>query len=128
MWGFLFNHPRAAFETGTLVFTRVGDPLWWWLGAAIAVALIIVSVMTGRRTRSLAWWRQAAVAALQSAVVLGVIGLLAGPALEIRTLEPGANHVAVLTDVSASMTYPNTTEADAPSRLEAARNLAAGTL
>ncbi|MGE0621505.1 MAG: hypothetical protein AB7I04_02445 [Pseudomonadales bacterium] len=123
MWELLFNHPRAAFESGTLVFTNVGEPLWWWAGAALAAAIVLASVLTGRRTRDLAWWRQGTLAALQTAVVLGVIALLAGPALEIRTLTPGANHVAVLADVSGSMGYANEDTPDAPSRLTAATTL-----
>lgn len=127
MWEWLFNHPRAAFESGTLVFTQVTDPLWWWLGCAAAAAAVLASVLTGRRTRDLAGWRQGTLAVLQTAVVLGVIALLAGPALEIRSLTPGANQVAVLADVSGSMGYPNEdaagTSAAAPTRLAAASTL-----
>ncbi len=123
MWELLFNHPRAAFESGNLVFTHVTDPLWWWVGSALAAIVVITTVLTGRRTRDLTWWRQATLAALQTAVVLGVIGLLAGPALEIRRLTPGANHVAVLTDISGSMGYPNQDGQSTPSRLAAATAL-----
>ena len=122
MWTFLFGQPRAAFEAGTLVFTNVAEPLMWWAGAALVSVIIWISVLTGRRTRGLAWWKQGALALLQIVVVLGVIGLLAGPGLELRTLEPGANHVAVLTDVSGSMGYPET-DGGSDSRLAAATAL-----
>ncbi|MEJ2090055.1 MAG: VWA domain-containing protein [Gammaproteobacteria bacterium] len=65
---------------------------------------------------------------LQAAVVLGVIGLLAGPGLQTTKLQPGANHVAVLVDTSGSMAFPDTLADGAPSRISAARALAGGVL
>lgn len=124
MWELLLSYPEAAFVSGILVFTNVVEPLWWYLGAAGAVAAVAGAAAAGRRTQGWRWWQKAVVGTLQGLVVLGVILLLAGPGLRTTTMEPGANTVAVLTDLSGSMAFPDTTAAGGPSRIEAARALA----
>ena len=55
-----------------------------------------------------------------------MIGLLAGPALQITRLEPGTNNVAVLVDQSGSMAFPDTASNEAgedASRHQAALDL-----
>jgi len=128
MWEFFLTHPRPAYESGQLVFSSVVEPGWWLIGAAAAVIIVAASVLTGKRTRDWRWWQQATVGLLQSIVVVGVIGLLAGPGLQTTKLQPGANNVAVLVDTSGSMAFPNSTDEDAPSRLQAALTLARGEL
>ncbi len=108
----LFKYPEAAYQSGKLVFTNVSDPLWWYVGAAVAVLAIVLSVALGMQTRTWRWWQQTTIATLQALVVLGAIGLLAGPGLQTTTLQPGANNIAVLVDNSGSMAFPNTNNAD----------------
>ena len=120
----LFSYPLDAFQSGRFLFTNVVEPTWWFVGCTIAVCVIVLSVVFGRHTRNLAWWQRGVLASFQVALALGVIGLLAGPALETSTLQPGANTVAVLIDTSASMGFPNAVDGTGQTRLEAAVQLA----
>ena len=124
MWEAFFKYPPAVYEVGQLVFTNVSYPFWWLIGAGIAVIAMFGSVVRGAQTRGLRWWQQGLVTTLQAGLLVGVIGLLAGPGLQTTTLQPGANNVAVLMDNSGSMGFPNTTpdadNEDAPTRLDAA--------
>ena len=119
----LFSYPADAFATGTFLFANVVRPLWWLIAAGVVTAAITGSVITGVRTRSLAGWQRTVIAGLQVAVAVGVIGLLAGPALQTTTLQPGANNIAVLIDTSGSMSFPNTSGDGAQTRLNAAIDL-----
>jgi len=119
----LFGYPAAAFESATLIFSNVIDPMWWFVGAAAAVTAIIISVLIGERTRRLASWQRVCVAVLQCAVALAIIGLLAGPALRTITLQPGANSIAVLVDTSSSMAFQNDPASGDQTRLDAAVEL-----
>ena len=118
-----FSYPADAFDTGTFLFANVFQPLWWLIAAGVVTAAITLSVITGVRTRSLGGWQRMVIAGLQVAVALGVIGLLAGPALQTTTLQPGANNIAVLVDTSGSMSFPNTSDDGAQTRLDTAINL-----
>ncbi|MCZ6658736.1 MAG: hypothetical protein O7C67_15700 [Gammaproteobacteria bacterium] len=119
----LFNHPADAYRTGTLLFANVVEPLWWFIGAGIVITAIAASVVVGRHTQALAWWQRTIIAGLQAAVALVVIGLLAGPALQTTTLQPGANSVAILIDTSGSMGFPNVASDPGQTRLDAAVDL-----
>ncbi|MEE8079683.1 MAG: hypothetical protein V3T18_11850 [Pseudomonadales bacterium] len=119
----LFGYPVAAFESAVLVFSNVIDPLWWIVGAVLVCAVIVASVVVGERIKRLAGWQRIIIAGLQCGVALGVIGLLAGPALQTTTLQPGANSVAVLVDTSGSMDFQNDPAADDQTRLDAAVDL-----
>jgi uncharacterized membrane protein len=123
MWEFFLTYPRAAYESGQLVFVNVTDPIWWYAALAVGVTVLAVSVVTGKRTREWRWWQQATVGLLQAGLLVGVIGLLAGPGLQTTTLQPGANNVAILVDTSGSMAFPNTADETSASRLSAARAL-----
>ena len=48
----------------------------------MSVMAIVLSMVFGRHTRNLAWWQRGVLASFQAALALGVIGLLAGPALK----------------------------------------------
>ena len=102
----LFSYPAEAYDTGTFLFANVYQPLWWLTGSCVIALIICFSVMTGSRTRSLAWWQRTTIAGLQLLVALGVVGLLAGPALQTTTMQQGANNIAVLIDTSGSMNVP----------------------
>ncbi len=118
-----FSYPADAFDTGTFLFANVFQPLWWLIAAGVVTAAITLSVITGVRTRSLAGWQRTVIAGLQVAVAVGVIGLLAGPALQTTTLQPGANNIALLIDTSGSMSFPNTSGDGAQTRLHTAIDL-----
>ncbi|MCZ6460533.1 MAG: hypothetical protein O6766_14355, partial [Gammaproteobacteria bacterium] len=119
----LFGYPVAAFESAVLVFSNVIDPLWWIVGAVVVCGVIVASVVVGERIKRLAGWQRIIIAGLQCGVALGVIGLLAGPALQTTTLQPGANSVAVLVDTSGSMDFQNDPAVDDQTRLDAAVDL-----
>ena len=124
----LFSYPPDAYQSGRFLFTNVIDTTWWIAGGVIAVCFIVASALFGRHTHNLAWWQRGVLASLQAALALGVIGLLAGPALETSTLQPGANSVAVLVDTSASMGFPNVVDGSDQTRLQAAVELVQQTL
>jgi hypothetical protein len=120
------KYPLQAFEKGELVFTNVVQP-GWWIFVAVVIALVVIgSVFWGGRTRSWSLPKRGLIAMLQVGFVLLIGGLLAGPALQISLLNPGANVVAVLVDTSVSMGFPM---ADGEkSRLQAARETVTDTL
>ena len=120
MWELLFRHPRSAYDSGTLVLTNVAEPFWWWLGVALVSVALLASVLTGKRTRGWSLWRKLAIGALQASVVLGVIGLLAGPGLRLMKLQAGVNTIAVLIDRSGSMSFPLGKDSASISRLDGA--------
>ncbi len=118
MWDMLFRHPRTAYDAGTVVLTNVAEPVWWWLAAAVVSTALLASAMTGRRTRGWTPWRKLTIGLLQTAVALGVIGLLTGAGLKLMTLEAGVNSIAVLIDRSGSMSFPERAEGESESRLD----------
>jgi len=127
MFEWLFKYPPALFRQGELVVEPVAALLAEpWLLAAVPVAVVAGALLLGRGSR-LTVPRRALLAALQAAFVLGVLVLLARPALEVESLTPGANSVAVLMDGSGSMDFPADV-ASAASRLQAARVAAAEVL
>lgn len=125
MFEWLFNYPPAMFRQGELVLEPVvawlAEP---WLVAAVPVAVAAGALLLGRGRRPTVP-RRALLAALQGMFALGVLALLARPALEVETLTPGANSVAVLLDGSGSMGLPADAAAQGASRLQAARVAAA---
>ncbi|MEQ8861447.1 MAG: hypothetical protein RIC56_22615 [Pseudomonadales bacterium] len=103
----LFKYPVDVFRQGEVVFAP------WFDGSGVlrVLALILLfgllaSVLVGARLRGLPLGRRLLIGAWQAAFVGVVLILLARPMLELSTLAPGANSVAVLVDVSASMGLP----------------------
>lgn len=118
MFEILFKYPRELYERGELVFAPVLGAGDGRLLLAGAVVLVAGSLLLPRRMRSLGPRRRWALGVLQALFCAGVLVLLARPAMEIATLAPGANTVAVMVDTSESMGFA---AGDGPgSRLEAA--------
>jgi len=123
MFEWLFNHPQALFRQGELVLEPVA--VWLaepWMLVVVPAAVFAAALLLGR-DRGLTLPRRALLAALQALFVLGVLVVLARPALEVESLTPGANSVAVLLDGSESMAFPADPALDG-SRLQAARDAA----
>ncbi len=127
MFEWLFNYPRELFEQGTLVFAPWfgGFPLLWGLVVGL-VAVLLGSALFGRRVRDLTPSRRLLLGGLQLGFVALVLVLLARPLLEITSLTPGANSIAVLLDASESMGLP--AEAGTGSRFEQASGAIEDTL
>jgi uncharacterized membrane protein len=125
MFEWLFKYPPALFRQGELVLEPVvawlAEP---WLVAAVAVTVVAAGLLIGRGSR-LTTSRRGVLAVLQTVFALGVLAVLARPALEVESLTPGANSVAVLMDGSGSMGFPADAAAQSTSRLQAARAAAA---
>ena len=113
-WEWLFKYSLRTFEQGELVFAGLG--LVWWLAAGLLVALGIVFA---RRLAHWPWARRVAIHGLQLAAAALVLGLIAGPTLQVMRVAQGVNTVAVLLDTSASMALP----AGSETRLDAAKRL-----
>ncbi len=117
----LVKYPPQAFENGEVVFTNVVQPVWWLVAALVVALLVAASALLGLNMRTLSPGRRGTVALLQIAFVVGIGVLLAGPALEIAMIRPGANVVAVMVDTSLSMGFPAGTRESRQSRLDVAR-------
>ena len=100
-WDWLFKYSWHTFEQGQLVFG--GISAIWWLAAALLLAF---GIAFARRCAQWPLARRIAVHGLQLAAAALLLGLIAGPALEITRVAPAANTVAVLLDTSASMALP----------------------
>ncbi|HEX7035821.1 MAG TPA: vWA domain-containing protein [Pseudomonadales bacterium] len=128
MFELLFKYPAAVFERGELVFApsfRGFEALVVVMVLVLAVALVVLFGMP-RRPVTLGPGRRAGLAALQALFAAAVLLLLAQPTLELATLAPGANAVAVLVDNSESMSF-DAGSGDG-SRLDVARAAVSGTL
>ncbi len=121
----LFGVPAEALAQGEIVFDGIVSPGTALILGALACGFVILTGLFGHNASRLAVARRGSVLALQCAFIGGVLALLAGPALEVASLRPGENAVAVLIDTSRSMALP---EADGASRLEAAQALLDDTL
>lgn len=117
MFDWLFNYPRSEFEAGTLTFAS-SYPLWA-LGLLLGAAALILAISLWRRRQHLSTGRLWTVWVLQFAAAALLLGLIWQPALEVKTIKPGENSVAVLLDNSASMLYQH----NGTSRLQSARSL-----
>ncbi len=115
MFDWLFNFPRNDFEAGTLTFAS-GYPHWLLMVLLVAgAAALAVSLWIRRKHLSAA--RLWTLWILQFAVISVLLAMIWQPALEVKTLVPGENSVAVLLDNSASMRYQHNDS----SRLQSAR-------
>lgn len=122
MFEVLFKYPQEVFERGELVFA----PLFGGLRTGMVIAsllllaaVLVISTFLLGRMDGLGAGRKLLLAGLQATFAAGVLVLLAQPALELATIAPGANSVAVLVDVSESMGFE--AGGDRGSRLDAAR-------
>lgn len=89
------------------------------LGAAVAVAVVILGWLSSRRLTSP--WRRAALIGLRAAAASMALVLFLQPAVELRQVAREPNRVAVVVDDSRSMSLRD--EPGGPSRLERVRAL-----
>ncbi len=104
MFEFLFKYSKAVFNRGTFVLLS-GWPMWM-LGAAIALAAVVLGWLVWRRAQGserIGVVRGAFVWLMQTLLVAVLLFMLWHPALSVATLKPQQNIVAVLLDNSASM-------------------------
>lgn len=125
MFELLFKYPPEVFERGELVFAPL---LRSFEGVIVVVAVVLAAALVvllaaPRPADSLGPARRAMIAGLQTLFAAAVLVLLAQPTLELATLAPGANTVAVLVDNSESMSFA--AGAGDGSRLEVARSAVA---
>ena len=115
-WDWLFKYSLRTFEQGELAFVGIG---WvWWLVAGVLLALGIVFA---RRLAHWPWGRRIVIHGLQLAAAALVLGLVAGPTLQVMRVAQDVNTVAVLLDTSASMGLAAAN--DGETRLDAAKRL-----
>ena len=119
----LFKYPLQAYERGELVFTSGLDVQWWIACFALAALVVGASVAFSSRLARWSIIRRVPIYLLQIAAVALVLGLLAGPALKLTQLKPGANVVALLVDTSESMALD--AGRDGGARLDVAKRLIA---
>jgi uncharacterized membrane protein len=105
MFEILFNQPLTAFRKGELVL--LGSAPVWILVLALVAASLALAWLIWRRRKTMAagitGWRPAVIWILQTALVAVLLLLLWQPALQISTLKPQQNIVAVVMDDSRSM-------------------------
>lgn len=103
MFELLFKYSPETFARSEFVFANERPLAWLVVLAAIAVAVVAVSLVRSRQ--DLAVPKAVTLGALQAALLVAVLVLLWRPALLTQTLRPQENSVAVLLDTSASMSY-----------------------
>ncbi|MDX2154848.1 MAG: glutamine amidotransferase [Bryobacteraceae bacterium] len=101
MFEFLFKYPAAVFAKGKFVLLG-GWPVWV-LALLILAAAALFLWLALRRASLISKPKLAAVVALQLALTAVVLTLLWRPALQVSTLKPQQNIVAVVVDDSRSM-------------------------
>lgn len=105
MFEFLFKYPLAYFADGELMLA-----LPWWQMLLLAAAVIVLAfVALGYlHLRHRAIWRDRLAVALMRGLALSLLLFsLSRPLLEVDTLMPQPNVVALLLDNSVSMTLPD---------------------
>lgn len=103
MFEWLFRYPRSAFADGELVFASALDARWLPV-VLVAAALVIAASLW--RAPGLRNARGAVVGLLQFAAVALVACWLFAPVLVVERPAPGRNAVAIVVDVSRSMSLP----------------------
>ncbi len=102
MFEFFFKYPIGEFRFGELIYLR------HWPLSAMAIVWIVGGLLLGvllwRRGSILSLRQRLVIAGLQLAMWSLVLWVVWQPALLIKSLRRGENHVAVLLDHSASMT------------------------
>lgn len=118
MFELLFKYPVKVFEQGRFVLAS-GWPAWLLTALALTAAAAVAWLLTRG-----AWEgkKLAALAALESAVLVVLLFLLWRPALSVSALKPQQNVIAVIVDTSKSMSR----EGDGATRLEEAKQRLAG--
>ncbi len=101
MFELLFKYPASLFHKGQFVFLTPW-PLWM-MGAAIAVAGVLLFWHVRRNHGMLSGLRPLAIWLLETGMIALILFLLWHPALSVATLRPQQNVVAVLVDDSRSM-------------------------
>ena len=122
MFEFFFKYPRAVFEKGQFALLS-GWPVWL-LGALILAAAAALAWNVWRRGERHGRARQAAVWAMQTALVALVLALLWHPVVRVSALRPQQNVIAVLVDTSRSMALKESAE----SRLDKVQAKLSGSL
>ncbi len=96
----------------------IWQPPWgaagWWLSLAAGLVVVVVGLLS---TAGRPPWVRAALGALRSLAVVGVLVLLWRPTWQHADVTHGRDRIAVLVDASSSMRLP--TRAGGPSRAEA---------
>ncbi len=108
MFEFLFKYPPTVFRKGEFLFLS-GWPLWL-LGLAILAAAVGLGWHVLRRGERFSAIRQAAIWALETALVALLLAMLWHPAVRLATLRPQQNVIAVLVDTSRSMNLKESAE------------------
>ena len=105
MFEFLFKHPLAVFQKGEYVL--LGDWPAAWLVSLVVLSCIGAGWLIWRRRSEfgagLKGWRPVVVWTLQAAMLSLLLLLLWRPAIQLSTLKPQQNVVAVVVDDSRSM-------------------------
>lgn len=101
MFEWLFRFTPAEYARGELLLSSDWPRVWaWLLFAAGAAALAGLAWVRGR---GLGLWRLGTLVMLQWLMLAAVLVVAWQPALLFKTLQTGANSIAVLLDTSASM-------------------------
>ncbi|MCB1757168.1 MAG: VWA domain-containing protein, partial [Gammaproteobacteria bacterium] len=103
MFEFWFNYPLHAWRQGELYFAS-GWPTWLLL---LCLSLVLLLLATGlyRQRGGISAGRLAVVWVLQSLVAAVLLLMLWQPVLRVDEIRETENRLAVLLDVSASMSY-----------------------
>jgi len=101
MFDWLFNYPKADFDTGALTFASGFSS--WLLLALVLLAAIVLGFSMWRRRAQLAPAKLSTLWLLQTAVASLLLALIWQPTLRVETISAGDNSVATLLDSSASM-------------------------
>ncbi|MFT3906420.1 MAG: vWA domain-containing protein [Steroidobacteraceae bacterium] len=115
MFEWLFKYPAGDFVRGQWLLTR-GWPLWLALLLWLA-GVLLLGALAWRRRAALGSLRVGGIVVLQAVMWALVLLLWWQPALLLRSLREGANSVALLLDVSGSMSRAD----PEPTRLQQAR-------
>ena len=107
MFEFLFKYPQALFAQADVIVT-VDWPLWRLYVALGCIALLLFGVLFAYR-KSYRAWQLMIIGTLQVMMAGVVLCVIWQPALVTEQLRAGENMVAVLLDVSESMTYGDAT-------------------
>jgi hypothetical protein len=103
MFEFLFKYPEALFAQGDVILT-LDWPLWRLYVALGCISLLLFGVLFVYRKTYRAW--QLMLVGLLQALMAGVVlCMIWQPALVTEQLRAGENTVAILLDVSESMSY-----------------------